>query len=115
MSFTYAGDLSVNRDWVRFEIGDTTQDQAWLTDEVIASLISTTGSKEAAVIKGLKYIITQLSKPDFRADWLSITNGDARKGYESMLTEKRIEYGLNNVTSSVVLTYRSDSDMEDPN
>jgi hypothetical protein len=59
-----------------------------------------------------------LSKPDFKADWLSITNGEARKGYQQMLAAKADEYGISlrrAITASVVNTYRSDSYMEDPN
>lgn len=115
MAFTYTGDLTTDINYVRFEIGDTTEASAWLTDAVITSLVSTTGSKQAAVIKGLKYIITQLSKPDFKADWLSVTNAEARKGYETMLAEKKREYGIGGLTAGVVYTYRVDSDMEDPN
>lgn len=115
MTFTYTGDLTDDTQWVRFETGDTTSDQAFLTDEVIDSLIAREGTVQKAVIKCFQYIITQLSKPDFKADWLSVTNGEARKGYEKMLSDKRREYGLNPVSASVVYTYRSDSDMEDPN
>jgi hypothetical protein len=117
MTFTFAGDLTDPIDFVRFEIGDTTEDSAWLTDEMIDSLVETTGSNEAAVIKAIKYIIMQLSKPDFKADWLSVTNGEARKGYQAMLADKQTEYGIitNRITASAVFTYRSDSNMEDPN
>lgn len=115
MTFTFAGDLSINRDFVRFEVGDTTEDSAWLTDELIASLITKHGSANAAVISALKYIITQLSRPDFRADWLQVSNAEARKGYETMLADKKKEYGIGGITASAVYTYRQDSDMEDPN
>lgn len=115
MAFTYGGDLSTDIDYVRFEIGDTTQASAWLSDAEITSMVSTAGSKEAAVLKGIKYIITQLSKPDFRADWLQVSNAEARKGYETMLAEKKREYGIGGLSASVTYTYRVDSDMEDPN
>jgi len=115
MTFTFTADLSINRDYVRFEIGDTTADSAWLSDELIASLITKAGSANGAVIKGLQYIITQLSKPDFKADWLSVTNGEARKGYETMLADKKREYGVGGLTTGLVYTYRYDSTMEDLN
>lgn len=115
MTFTFVGDLSIDRDYVRFEIGDTTQDSAWLTDELIASLITKQGSANGAVLSGIKYIITQLSKPDFRADWLQVSNAEARKGYETMLAEKKKEYGIGGLTAGVTYTYRVDSDMENPN
>lgn len=115
MTFTFASDLSITRDYVRFEIGDTTSDGAWLSDELIASLVTKHGTANAAVLAALKYIIMQLSKPDFKADWLSVSNAEARKGYETMLKEKKKEYGLGGLTAGVVYTYRIDSDMEDLN
>lgn len=115
MTFTYTGDLSVERDFVRFHTGDTTQDRSFLTDEVIASLITEEGSKQKAVIAGLEYIITQLSIPDFKADWLSVSNKDAREGYEKMLSTKKRKFNVGGITAGVVFTYRSDSDMTDPN
>ena len=114
-TFTYGFDLTQNIDFVRFETGDTTEGEHYLADELITSLVSTSGSSEAAVVKALAYIIMQLSKPDFKADWLSISNAEARKGYQQMLAEKKKEYGLGGITAGVVYTYRVDSDMEDPN
>jgi hypothetical protein len=115
MTFTFAGDLAIDRDFVRFEVGDTTEDSAWLSDEIIASLVTQAGSKQGAVVRALKFIIMQLSKPDFKADWLSVTNGEARKGYQAMLADKQKEYGIGGISASVVYTYRSDTLMEDPN
>jgi hypothetical protein len=40
MSWTYAGDLSSTREWVRFLIGDTDTDRQLLTDEEIAGVIA---------------------------------------------------------------------------
>jgi hypothetical protein len=118
MTFTFVPDLTIDRDFVRFETGDTTEGQNFLSDELITSLLATTDTKYLAVLKGLKFIITQLSRPDFKADWLDVKNGEARKGYEKMLSDKADEYGISlrrTITASVVNTYRSDSYMEDPN
>ncbi len=115
MAFTYTGDLSTDINFVRFHTGDTTEDSAFLTDAVITSLVTDEGSKQKAVIAGIEYIITQLSKPDFRADWLQVSNAEARKGYENMLSTKKKKFGVGGITASVVNTYRSDSYMEDPN
>ena len=118
MTFTFVPDLTINRDFVRFETGDTVSDQSFLSDELIASLLATKDTKYLAVLSAIKYIITQLSKPDFKADWLDVKNSEARKGYEKMLSDKADEYGISlrrALTASVVNTYRSDSDMEDPN
>lgn len=109
MTFTYSEDLSVERDFVRFHTGDVVQGQAFLSDEIIASLIAQEGSREAAVIGGLKHIISRLNQPTFRADWLQVSYKDAADGYRAMLREKQREFGLNAITASSVATYRADS------
>ena len=115
MAFTYAGDLSIDRDFVRFHTGDTVEDRSFLTDAVISSLIIEEGSKQKAVIAGIEYIIMMLSTPDFKADWLSVSNGEAIKSYERMLATKKQKFGVGGRVAGVVYTYRVDSNMEDPN
>ena len=39
MSFNYSADLSTNRDWVRFLIGDTVESKARLQDAEIDALL----------------------------------------------------------------------------
>ena len=109
MTFTYGEDLTDDVDFVRFHTGDTVSDQSFLSDEIIASLISTKGSKEAAVIAGLRYITTRLSQPGFKADWLQVDNTEARKGYMAILREKEREFGLSRMTASTKTAYRADS------
>ena len=113
MTFTWAGDLSTNLDLVRFHIGDTNEDAAWLTDETIGALITREGSVNAAVIACIRYIITQLSRPDFKADWLSVSHEKAREGWEMLLREKRREFGITTLTASTTHVYRSDSLQEE--
>ena len=109
MTFTYTETLTDDRDFVRFHTGDTVSDQSYLSDEIIASLITAQGSKEAAVIAGLRYITTRLSQPGFKADWLQVDNKSAREGYMQMLREKEREFGLSRMTASTKTTYRADS------
>lgn len=109
MTFTFGADLTVDRDFVRFHTGDTVEAQAYLTDELIASLISVEGSKEAAVIAALNYIITRLSQPNFTADWLTVDLRSARAGYRDLLNSKYGELGITRFTASVVHVYRADS------
>lgn len=115
MAFTYTGDLSVDRDFVRFHSGDTVEARSFLSDEVIASLVTDEGTKQKAVIAAIEYIIQQLSQPDFKADWLSVSNGEAIKAHERMLSMKKQKFGVGSRVAGVVYTYRSDSDMENPN
>lgn len=109
MTFTYTEDLTVARDYVRFHTGDTVEDQAFLSDEIITSMIAVEGSNDAAVIAGLRYIVTRLSQPGFSADWLSVDNKSAAESYRMMLREKQREFGLSQMTSSSKTAYRGDS------
>lgn len=110
MAFTYTQDLTVPRDFVRFHTGDTVQGRSYLSDEIIASLLVVSTSKETAVIAGLRYIITQLSKPDFTADWLKVSHASARAGYQAMLKEKQLEFGsFTTPAATAVRSYRPDS------
>jgi hypothetical protein len=109
MTFTWTGALNTDLELVRFHVGDTDAAGAWLSDETIEALLVTTGSVGGAVIASLQYILTQLSRPDFKADWLSVSHAEARKGYEGLLAEKRREFGVSAITAGSTHTYRADS------
>ena len=112
MAFTYDPALSTNASLVRFHIGDTNEDGAFLADETINYLV-TTYSVGEAVVRSIQYIITQLSQPDFKLDWLSVSNKEARAGYEKLLKEKAQEFGIRlsklTPTSTISQPYRADS------
>jgi hypothetical protein len=112
MTFTYNPALSNDVSLVRFHIGDTNADGAFLEDETINYLV-TTYSVGEAVVRSIQYIITQLSQPDFKLDWLSVSNKEARTGYEKLLKEKAQELGirLSKLTPSSTISqpYRADS------
>lgn len=109
MAFTYTEDLSDDRDFVRFHSGDVVEDESFLSDAIITSLVTTTGGKEAAAIAAIRHIIARLSTPNFRADWLQVDNESARKGYEALLKEKQKEFGLGGLVVTAIHTYRADS------
>lgn len=109
MAFTYTEDLTVERDFVRFHTGDTVEDQSFLSDAIITSLLATEASKEAAVISAVRYIMTRLAQPNFTADWLTIDNEAAREGYRLILREKEREFGLSSMVTSEKTAYREDS------
>lgn len=110
MAFTYMQDLTVPRDFVRFYTGDTVEASSLLSDEVIASLIATTGGKETAVIAALRHILTRMSQPDFRADWLQVDYAAARAGVMTRLADAERQFGLDALTVESITTYRADSD-----
>lgn len=113
---TYSFNIALSNDvsLVRFHIGDNHSEGYYLDDETIIYLVANHGVS-GAVIRAIRYIITQLSKPDFKQDWLSVTNAEARAGYEKLLKEKAQELGVSlsgvTVSSSVALPYRADSYM----
>ena len=113
MSFTFSTDLHTDLAKVRFAIGDTNSAGAYLTDETITALITLQGSVGGAVIESIKYIITQLSQPDFRLDWMSVSNAEARKGFEALLKTKAQEYGISlsklTPASTISNAHRADS------
>lgn len=118
MTYTYDPALSTDKDKVRFHIGDTDPDGAFLEDETIVALIAITGSMEDAAITCLSYIITQLSTPNFRLDWMRVDNEAARKGYEELLIYKRQEFGVTGgftAESELTHAYRLDSHQDPDN
>lgn len=109
MTFTYTEDLTVARDFVRYHTGDVVEGQNFLSDEIIESLVTTTGSNEAAALSAIRHIMSRLSTPNFKADWLQIDYQSARAGYEKLLKEKLNEFGLGLPVATAMHTYRADS------
>jgi len=109
MAFTYTENLTVNADFVRFHAGDTVEDESFLSDAIITSLLAVNDTKQKATIQAIQYIITRLSQPNFRADWLQVDMKSAREGYESLLKTKYQEFGIARITATALPTYRADS------
>lgn len=114
MSFTYLGDLTTNRDYVRFHCGDVVADESLLSDELIASLITSEGSKQRAVIAAIDHKIARLSDPNFEADWLKVDNRAAVQSLEKLRANKAASLGISlsglTFVSGVTHTYRADSE-----
>jgi hypothetical protein len=113
MTFTFSNTLSTDLAKVRFHTGDTSEDGAYLADETITALLTSEGSVGGAVVACLKYIITQLSVPTFRKDWLSVDSQSARQGFENLLKVKAQEFGIAafgvTTTATIANPYRADS------
>jgi len=117
MAFTFDPALADNVSLVRFHIGDVNEDGFYLHDETIQYFV-TAGSVGSAVIACIKHIITQLSVPNFNLDWMSVSVGEARQGYEKLLKDKQIEFGIQTAiaSASISLPHRIDSyDVADEN
>jgi len=112
MTFTFNVNLAADEDLVRFHIGDTDENGAYLADETITALVTSEGSVGGAVIACIKFIITQLSSPNFRLDWMSVTNQQARAGFEGLLIIKAQEFGvaLSGMTASTTISLPTRAD-----
>jgi hypothetical protein len=114
MTYTFNPALTDDISLTRFHVGDNSDAGHYLEDETINYFVTLSGVG-TAVIRCIQYIITQLSQPDFKKDWLSVSNGEARKGYEALLKTKAQEFGISvsgaTMTSSVTLPFRPDSYM----
>jgi hypothetical protein len=111
MTYSFDASLADDVSLVRFHIGDNSSEGHFLEDETIQYFV-TAGSVGSAVVECIKYIITQLSKPDFRLDWMAVSNmAAAREGYEKLLTKKASEFGipLYTASSTISVPYRADS------
>jgi cysteine synthase len=109
--FDFDSTLSTDLAKVRFEIGDTNEDGHYLEDETINYFLANY-SVGQAVVSCIDHIITQLSVPDFKLDWMSVSNAEARKAFENMLKLKQQKYGITSgavMTSSIAHAHRADS------
>lgn len=112
MTYTFNAALADDVSLVRFHVGDTNTDGHYLEDETIQYFVTNYGVSKA-VVRCIVYIITQLSQPNFRLDWLSVSNEQAREGYEKLLKQKAIELGVSLsgavASASISLPMRADS------
>ena len=112
MTFTFDPSLSDDLALVRFHIGDTSTDGHYLEDETIEYFVDNY-DLATAVIRCIQYIITQLSAPNFRLDWLSVDNATALAGFQKLLKDKALELGVSatgvTASSTISLPYRVDS------
>ena len=110
MSFTFDNALADDVSLVRFHIGDGNEDGYFLDDETIQYWVDDSSVNEA-VITCIVHIISQLSTPNFRLDWMRVDNDSARKGYERLLTLKKQELGVTwGAYGESVITYPSRAD-----
>ncbi len=119
MGFSYDINLTNDSDMVRFHIGDTDDNGNYLEDETIIALIASEGSVGGAVIACIKYIMSQLSSPNFKLDWLTVSNEQAREGFEKILDDKAQQFGISKsgmvASSSIGLPSRADSFQDSDN
>lgn len=113
MSYEFDASLGDDVSLVRFHIGDNNVDGHYLENETIQYFIDA-GSVGTAVVACIKYIVSQLSQPNFRLDWMQVSDmAGAREGYEKLLIQKASEFGVSLsgivATSTISNPYRADS------
>lgn len=115
MSASFNPALTDSVSLVRFHIGDTNVESAFVQDETIRALYAQSEDIGQTVIACLQYIITQLSLPNFSLDWMNVSYSDARAGYEKLLKTKRAEFSIQvaTATSEVKNPHRADSYEQD--
>lgn len=117
MSFSFSPALSDDLSIVRRYIGDIDADGFYLEDATITALIASEGGNKEAALECVEFIITQLQQPNFKKDWLSVTNDKAAEGWERTLSRLRKKWGLPVTTSrstvQTVSVFRSDSYQSD--
>jgi hypothetical protein len=113
MTFTFDASLATDLALTRFHIGDVNEEGHYLEDETISYFV-TNYSLGEAVVACISHIITQLSTPNFSQDWLTVSVAEARKGYETLLAQKKIEFGISRIVpaATISLPYRADSNQD---
>lgn len=113
MTFTYVLSPVTDLARVRFHLADTAEPAMFSDEEinfVLAENVDATVAWQASVIVLLTNIIQKMSlTPDYKADWLQIDAADARKNLQSLLLQKRREFGIPAITGTVKHRYRPDS------
>jgi hypothetical protein len=111
MTYSFDPTLSDDVSLVRFHIGDNSEDGYFVDDETIQYWVDA-GTVSSAVIACIRYILSQLSRPNFSLDWMSVSGmQEARKGYEALLLQKSAELGQVIITATATIShpYRLDS------
>ena len=87
--WSYIGDLSMDLDWIRFTIGDTDPNDAFMTDAEIQSLLDLKGSKEQAALSCMEYILVLLIKDsgNYKIGSTSVNTSDRYNGYKALYDE----------------------------
>ena len=121
MTVTYVGNLSNNRDKVRFYLGDKEDgagplpEDANFSDAEIDGLISSEGSWQRAVAAGFETLAARWRRhPTFKADGLTLNRTDIANGFLAQAKEWRRSYGRGGGAGSRAVTrvdaYSDDKD-----
>lgn len=110
-SFSYQPGLTRDLDKVRFYSSDTDENGFYVPDATITALLAELSDWHIVTLEILRYIISQLSQPDFHADWLSVSNASALQGFQDLLALRMRQFGVGagRPIASSHHSYRADS------
>jgi len=115
MAFTYTGELTTDKDRVRFYIQDTIENggpkpsDGNFTDSEIDGLLTVEGSWQKAVAAGFETLASAWRRyPNFRADGLTLSRTDIADGYTKQALEWRRRHGYGITTAGSRAVTRQD-------
>jgi hypothetical protein len=111
MTKSFDPSLPTDRDRVRHEIGDVDPERMFLDDETIDALLALfSDDLGLTIVNCVLAIAAQLRRPDFKVDWMSVSNQvAAAQSYDQMAEDKAAEWGIGGTTSTYVYAERRDS------
>ena len=120
MAFTYTGELTTNRDRVRFYVQDTIENagpkpsDGNFTDSEIDGLVTVEGSWQKAVAAGFETLASAWRRyPNFKADGLTLSRSDIADGYAKQALEWRRRHGYGVTTAGSRAVTRQDGYSDD--
>lgn len=105
MTFTYSVPFASDLDRMRFHLGDIDSTAPRQSDEELTAVLTLEGVEtwQQGVLVAITGMISRLTTPNFKADWLQVDVKSARDGYWQLLEMKRTEFGL---SASIVATVK---------
>lgn len=99
MSFSYGGDIAnSNIDFVRFKLGDTSEERAKLSDEEIQSCLTMYTNKEVATIECCKAILASVAPMvDYKIGPEEVDASGLYDHYNNLLSTLKKEFSRKSV------------------
>lgn len=119
--FSYSGDLTDSKNFVRFTIGDTNKDDVLLSDEEIQSLLVIHKTKEAAAVEACLAIAAKLARlADEKVGDVSVSFSQRAQAYERLAVKLRARFATDldihagGISESDKTIVESDTDRKPP-
>jgi hypothetical protein len=111
MTKSFDASLPTDRDRIRYEIGDIDTTQMFLEDETIDAILVAFGNDVGkSVVSCARAIAAQLRRPDFRVDWMQVSDQvEAASAYDRLADQKETEWGVGGTVASTSFPTRRDT------